>query len=477
MVISQVLLLILVVQWIRSQYRVQREILVNELTSLYIDSRNEVVDTMLFEKYVRPVVSNNRRIVQNRHIKGTDSAGIETEVVSIEQNVPNGRESHENFIVTAEVNPMRDSSGTDTLKVRRMSDAMIIRTVRLMYSHNQDTTGEKEEKEFKPVLRPDTAEFVTDFQNRLQYSGMKFKITWSEKPDIVINPRHIKELTIGQGKPFGLPEASVTSYSVYLVRKVSPQIIFGLVLLFVTGLAFRLSYLNVREHMILNDLRNEFVSNLTHELKTPVATLSVALESLGKYGLKNDSAAIDEYIRLASLETKRLDSLINRVLNQTALEQKGTTLEIERFDINAMIREIADIMKLRLDNAGTIEFLPEEKNLYLDGDPLFLKEVIVNLIDNSIKYSDKTPVITIESKKNNKAIIISVNDNGPGIPQEYHKKIFEKFFRLPTANVHNVKGYGLGLSFATLVMHLHKGEINVKNLNPGSSFVLKLPLA
>jgi signal transduction histidine kinase len=476
MIISQILLLILIVQWIRSQYREQKEILAKELNAFYIDTRDEVVDTMLFDRYVRPVVSDERTIVNYQHQNQGDSTAIKTEVYSIENKVENTPQTIEDFVVTTDVNPEKDTLEKDTLKIRRMSDAMIIRTVRLMYSHTHDTSGRQEAKKYKLVLSPDTAAFVTYFKNRLQYSGMKFKIKWFNNPDSALRHVHVKNLTIGPGTPFGLPEALVSNYTIYLLRKVSPQIIFGLVLLFFTGLAFRLSYLNIREHIVLNQLRNEFISNITHELKTPVATLSVALESLGKYGLKNDPAAVDEYIRLASLETKRLDALINRVLNQSVLEQKGTTLEIGNFDINEMICEVVDIMKQRLEPGGIIEFLPEEETLYLDGDPLFLKEVVVNLIDNSIKYCDKTPVIKIESAKNKGVAIIRVNDNGPGIPQEYQKKVFEKFFRLPTANVHNVKGYGLGLSFAALVMRLHKGEIFVRNLNPGCSFILNIPL-
>jgi signal transduction histidine kinase len=475
MLVSQVLLLALVVQWIRSQYREQRENLANELTSIYIDTRDRVVDTMLFRNYVRPVVSHQEVII-NYQINDTVRSHRNLAMIRRDEGKAGGDEGpNVGYVVTAEMIPGKDSLIKDTLRIRRMSDAMILRSVRMIVTHTQDTLGREPAKKFHSAISPDTTVFVTCFQDSLKNSGMKFKVKWFNNADSVIAAGHLQTLTIGPGSPFGLPEASVTKYNGYLFRRISPQIIFSLVLLVLTGLAFRLSYRSIREHVILGAMRNEFISNMTHELKTPVATLSVALESLGKYGLKNDPAASDEFIRLASLETRRLEALINRVLSQSVLEQKGTILETGRVDLNSLIREVADTMKPRLGQGGTIEFLPGEDPLEVDGDSLFLKEVIVNLVDNSIKYCDKTPVITIRSGKSGGNAFFSVDDNGPGIPPEYRKKVFDKFFRLPSSNVHNVKGFGLGLSFSKLVVDLHNGEITVRDLSPGCSFTVKIP--
>ena len=118
---------------------------------------------------------------------------------------------------------------------------------------------------------------------------------------------------------------------------------------------------------------------------------------------------------------------------------------------------------------------PEKTDLKISGDRLYITGVLINLIDNAIKYSDQEPVIKVLSTRTANEIRVEINDNGPGIPEEYQKRIFDKFFRVPNENIHNVKGYGLGLSFASLVMNLHKGSIEVRNLNPGCSFLLKFP--
>ena len=193
--------------------------------------------------------------------------------------------------------------------------------------------------------------------------------------------------------------------------------------------------------------------------------------------MRNEPEVMDEYLRLASSETTRLTELINRVLDHSMLEENNQLLKPELTDINSLVSDVTHNMQQRFEKCGSIEFKPSPEKINVLCDPLFLRGVIINLIDNSIKYCDKDPVIRILAGSESGSAIIEVTDNGPGIPVEYHNRIFEKFFRMPAGNVHNVKGYGLGLSFAYLVMKLHKGSISITNLDPGCSFKLKLPIA
>ena len=304
---------------------------------------------------------------------------------------------------------------------------------------------------------------------------MKLNISWEEKAVSHSESRNI--LYVNPANPFSLPGVSITKYNGYLAGKILPQILFGLILIFITGFAFVISYRRLRDNVILNNLRNEFISNMTHELKTPVATIAIALESLGRYNMRNEPEVMDEYLRLASSETKRLTELINRVLDHSMLEENNQLLKPVLTDVNSLVSDVTRNMQQRFEKCGSIEFKPSPEKINVLCDPLFLRGVIINLIDNSIKYCDKDPVIRILSDAESGSAIIEVSDNGPGIPEEYHNRIFEKFFRMPTGNVHNVKGYGLGLSFAALVMKLHKGSISITNLDPGCSFKLRLPLA
>jgi signal transduction histidine kinase len=483
MIASQLLLTGFVIQWLNSQFRAERESLVKDLTTFYVESHEAVLDSMLFKSYVNPVLSESRIIVMDHLVTGKDTTNIGS-VPSLNPPGQNGRirmkgKSNES-IITVNLSGKCDTikGSQDTIKIKGMSNDMLLRSVRLIVARSEDTLNMKhsEAGNFSLKMNIDTAVFKKYFLGKLQNTGMTFNIGWKINGTI---PSHVigkKVLYINPLMGTSLPEAEVAGYKGYLFGRILPQIIFGIVLILITALAFMLSYRSIRNQIILNSLRNEFVSNITHELKTPVATLKVALESLGKYNLRNEPAVMDEYMRLASAETKRLEELINKVLDQSVLDEQNFSMQLVATDINNIISEITVSMNQRIDKKGSIEFRYEEEKLFLKCDPLYLRGVLINLVDNSIKYCDKEPVILIKTRINEGYAFIEISDNGPGIPEEYQNKIFEKFFRVPADNIHNVKGYGLGLSFASLVMQKHSGSINVKNLDPGCSFTLKIPL-
>ena len=285
-----------------------------------------------------------------------------------------------------------------------------------------------------------------------------------------------KTLLINPAGPLRMPAMAVKKYTWYLFGRILPQAILALILFLITGLAFILSYRSIREQVRLNILRNEFVSNITHELKTPVATLSASMEALGRFNLKNEPELTDEYIELASREIKRLDDLINKVLDHSVLESATQILHATNFDLVPLVREVSGMMQHRLPEKGSITTGLSCEKLEIHGDPMLIKGALLNLIDNSIKYCTSDPVIIVSLRRNSGSAVIEVSDNGPGIPEEYVSRIFEKFFRVPSGNVHNVKGYGLGLSYACLVTELHKGRISVKNLDRGCRFTIILPV-
>lgn len=467
MITSQVLLTLFVLQWLRSQYSEEKERLAEGLTGLYIDTQDEIIDTLLFRSYVNPVLRSHRNdtLPHDSLIPVPDTM---KDIVRWE-----GMKR----AITVRLSHGADTAVPlpDTLKFRRINGDMLLRSVKLIVSHTIDSGDTKGMRVRDLEINPDSAVFKEHFQKRILESGMKFNISWEEKT--VSHSEKKKILYINPLNPFSLPAVSITGYNGFLAGKILPQVLFGLILIFITGFAFLISYRRLRDHVVLNNLRNEFISNMTHELKTPVATISIALESLGRYNMKNEPEVMDEYLRLASSETRRLEELINRVLDHSVLEENNQLLKPVLTEINSLISDVTRNMQQRFEKCGTIEFNHSQEKINVLCDPLFLRGVIINLIDNSIKYCDKDPVIRILAGTETGSAIIEVTDNGPGIPSEYHNRIFEKFFRMPAGNVHNVKGYGLGLSFAALVMKLHKGSISIKNLDPGCSFKLKLPLA
>jgi signal transduction histidine kinase len=457
MAASQILLTIFVFQWLRSQYFDARKDLKDKLSSLYLDTQDQLIDTILFRNYVGPALEGNK------------DTGIITSVV--EENI---RWKGENGRITVMMNARPDSLRhiSDTLRIRKVNENMLMRSMRLVISHAQDSGKGESQRVVNFMINPDTAEFINQFSLGLQRAGMKFSLEWHKGPTGREPSKNA--LLVEPLPPFKLPAVEIHRYNGYLAGNILPQIIFGIVLVALTAMAFMLAFRSLRDHMVLNDLRNEFINNMTHELKTPVTTIGIALESLSKYNMIEEPGLKEEYLRLASSETKRLEELIVRVLDHSLLEDTDSTKFTET-DLNMLIAEVADTFRPRMENKESIGL-----DLFPDGimifcDPLLMRGVIFNLVDNSLKYSKPSPVVKIITRIEGNAAIVEVNDNGPGIPEEYREKIFEKFFRLPSHNIHNIKGYGLGLSFALLVMKKHGGTISSKNLDPGCSFTLRIP--
>jgi two-component system phosphate regulon sensor histidine kinase PhoR len=213
---------------------------------------------------------------------------------------------------------------------------------------------------------------------------------------------------------------------------------------------------------------------MSHELKTPIATVKVALEALNNYNFIEDKKRSREYLGMATTEMDRLELLATRVLNTSLLESGKISLQRESYDLKKLVEEVLLAMQPRIDKQqATVSFHPTGNGFVIPIDRLHMQGVLVNLIDNSLKYGVAPVHIDIKLNEHNGAVQLALSDNGPGIPEEYREKVFEKFFRVPSGNRHDTKGYGLGLSYAAQVMRQHNGSINVNNaLQGGCVFTL-----
>ncbi|MBK6964234.1 MAG: HAMP domain-containing histidine kinase [Bacteroidales bacterium] len=273
-------------------------------------------------------------------------------------------------------------------------------------------------------------------------------------------------------------DAGVEGYRLVILRGIWPQFIFALLLVLLTASAFILSFRSLKAQVLLNEQRNDFIRNMSHELKTPVATVKVALEALKNFNRRNDPVLMDEYLDMATAETNRLEMLISRVMNISASNGELIKPNPEQTDMGDLIREVLQAFKPRIEAEKAIVTvnLPDE-SITENIDRLHLQGVILNLIDNSLKYSIPPAEIEIVLSSDKNGIRITVADRGIGIPAEYRSRIFEKFFRVPTGDRHNVKGYGLGLSYAEMVMKQHGGSITYAERSGGGSiFSLTLPI-
>ncbi len=441
MALTQLLLTTFVAYWLRTQYLSSRERLTKELSDYYVNTHDELIDTLLFKSYVNPALKGRK-------------------------------------IITVNLRPDKDSISinNDSIFANRETEDIILRSVRMIVSHSEDSSGPVKSHITAVGFNIDSATFSRRFHGKMNDAGMRFGFSWNTADGDSVSEVTGNAIFMDPLPGTKLPVGRVSGYGGYLMLSILPQLFFGLFLTLLSSLAFILTYRNLRDHAVLNNLRNEFIGNMTHELKTPVATLRVALEALGRYDLRKEPVVLDEYLRLASQETARLEELINRVLDHSLLESNSQIAKMSETDINTLVSDAVDLMKIR-PAEGSVTFFRADEEIKVMCDRLYLKSVVLNLIDNSLKYCDKTPEVNVFARKEGRHAVIEVSDNGAGIPEEYHDRIFEKFFRLPSGNVHNVKGYGLGLSFASLVMQIHGGTISIRNHTPGCSFIIKLPSA
>lgn len=285
----------------------------------------------------------------------------------------------------------------------------------------------------------------------------------------------INEVTIGFVNPVRYKLKLGNTFS-YLIRQISLPILFSVLLLSITIISFWLLYKNMLKQQRLAELKNEFISNITHELKTPIATVGVAIEALKNFNAIQNPERTKEYLDISSNELQRLNLLVDKVLKLSMFEKKAIELKFETVDAAELINEVVASLKLQLEKKHASININYEGDLHLQGDRLHLQSVIFNLLDNALKYSKETPVINISGKEKDGWVELSVKDNGIGIPAEYRNKIFDKFFRVPHGDTHNAKGYGLGLSYVAQVIAGHGGTITADSpSDEGTIFIITLP--
>lgn len=279
----------------------------------------------------------------------------------------------------------------------------------------------------------------------------------------------------------GRMQLAVPGAALYLLKVMA--LILSLSLFFTVVCLFSFFYmvtLFFRQKKIA-EIRNDFMHNMTHELKTPISTASIALELLQDETTVMTAVQQKEYFTIAQHELGKLTSLIDKVLKMAAFEKMQVRLSYESFAVKPWLTQIIEVHKPTLAyirSAIRLSVVPD--TLLLHADKTHLTHVVQNLLDNAVKYRNTAQtVLTIDIKagKVNNHFILEITDNGMGIPAVYKDKIFDKFFRVPTGDQHDTKGHGLGLSYASEIVKLHQGAITVKSdTQTGSTFTISIPL-
>ena len=226
--------------------------------------------------------------------------------------------------------------------------------------------------------------------------------------------------------------------------------------------------------------KNDFTNNIVHEIKTPITVISLACEMLQDKSLEGQPSReeqMDTYLPIISSETERLKKMVDVFLQHSRIDSTHFALNIEQFDMHNLINDLAERAQVLVQSKqGKITTDLKATLTLMNGDRLQIANVITNIIDNAVKYTDEKPHIHITSEDAPHGILLKISDNGIGIPKSGLDHIFEKFYRVPTGDRHDVKGYGIGLNYALRIVQMHSGDINVSSTpGKGSEFAIFLP--
>jgi sensor histidine kinase len=266
------------------------------------------------------------------------------------------------------------------------------------------------------------------------------------------------------------------SYIFSSVRFMIPSVIFTLVLL----VTFIFTIVIIFRQKRYTEMRNDFINNMTHELKTPISSISLAAQMLNDETVTKSSSMMSHLGGVINDEAKRLRFLVEKVLQMSMFERKKAIFKMKQLDLNEMVESVANTFTLRVEHTeGKIYTEIEAVNSTIYVDEMHFQNVIFNLMDNAVKYRkpDRPINIYIRTWNDETSLYLSIRDTGVGIKKDNLKKVFEKFYRVHTGNVHDVKGFGLGLAYVKKIIDLHKGDITVESeYGKGTKFTIKLPI-
>jgi two-component system, OmpR family, phosphate regulon sensor histidine kinase PhoR len=346
---------------------------------------------------------------------------------------------------------------------------------------------------FRSVERYDKASLDSligiELANKGLHTDYEFGIFSSMQNRLLIEKTgNFTQALLDEGFVYPLTPGNLLSGSDYLVLYFPKQMRFMLIQL--TGMlaisilivliligAFFYAMHTIIQQKRLSLMKTDFINNMTHEFKTPISTVALACEALGDKDIQKSESLYNNYIHIISEENRRLGVMAEKILQTAILEKGDLKLRPEIFDVHEIIKEVVKTMSIQVeirDGQIITDLLAAQSKLL--ADRIHITNIVTNLLDNANKYTPSKPAIVVATHNVENGIVISVSDNGLGISKQNQKKIFEKLYRVPTGNIHNVKGYGLGLSYVKFIVEKHKGSISVESeQGQGTRFRIFLP--
>jgi len=317
------------------------------------------------------------------------------------------------------------------------------------------------------------------------YPGLQFKLVRSKKGEISSYPENTlsagstsTKMIFSQSQPDNAYQLSFPAINAAVWVDIIPSIVLSVLYLVVCVSAVILLIYSHQKAKKLMQLKDDFTHNMTHEFKTPIATLYAATEALGKYNQIDDKETAREYIGLMQGDLERLSAMTDAILNHAKLTDGKMILHRETILLEPLLRQLEQQFKLQFEKSGArIDLSRIPADIQIEGDLYHLSAVFSNLIDNALKYTKNPAEISVSAEKTGEKVRILFSDRGTGIPEKHKNQVFEPYFRISEGDRHEVKGYGLGLSYVREMINLHRGTISLVYDHPGTTtFEITLPL-
>jgi two-component system phosphate regulon sensor histidine kinase PhoR len=330
-------------------------------------------------------------------------------------------------------------------------------------------------------LKKESINAKHDFYLSHQYPGSIHQSDFTNAVASVDSIGAVYKISLSPTKRFLDPQYLVVRFPNQnndVFKEMWPFLIVSFVVIVILIFSFYYIMANNLKQKKLSVIKNDFISNMTHEFKTPISTISLASEMLDDASISQTPEKQTRYVKMIRDENKRLSVLVESILQTSILDKGEFILKLSEVDVHEIIdTAINNTHLLIAQRNGSVQTFLKAQKFKLQADRVHLTNIIFNLIDNAIKYSREAPEIIVTSYNTSEGIMIEIKDNGIGISKENQRKIFDKFYRVPTGNVHNVKGFGLGLSYVLAVILKHHGTISVNSeLGKGSTFKVHLPI-
>jgi two-component system phosphate regulon sensor histidine kinase PhoR len=348
-----------------------------------------------------------------------------------------------------------------------------------MYSFNDLQSKIKASLEKNGLGKLEFEFAVADKKGKIEMLSRNFEKAYSDdintlQTRVSIIPQDIIE-PVG---PFETIIIIVPNVRFYLLQTLRWVIVGAVLFILIVFTAFFITLRSLLVQRKLNEIKRDFINNMTHELKTPLATISLAVDALKTNKVQGDPSAVSYFSNIIKEENVRMNKHVEVILQAAHLEKKEYDLNLQPVDVHDLIFGVLDSFKLQLEaKPATVETVLEADPSVIQADEEYLLHVFSNLIDNAIKYSKDTIDITIKTSVVGNKLQITFQDKGIGMDATTSKHIFEKFYRAHSGNIHNVKGFGLGMSYVKWVMDIHKGAIKVDSaIDKGTTITLLLPI-